>query len=56
MVPVDKEKLDGDMIRLTVDAIGAIINGQPERAEYYTSVLGWLKMLAEIIKQEEQND
>lgn len=56
MIPIDKNKLDRDMMELTMDAVGALINGEHEKAEHYSSVLGWLKMLADIIREEEKKE
>lgn len=56
MIPIEKEKLDSDMMKLTMDAVGALINGEHEKAEHYSSVLGWLQMLADIIREEERKE
>jgi hypothetical protein len=56
MVQIDKDQLEGDILRLSMDAVGAIMNGENERAKYYTNLLGWLYMLRDFIRAEEQNE
>lgn len=56
MIQIDKDKLNSDMMWLSLDAVGAIMNGEHERAEYYSRLLSWLNMLYEIIRAEEQKN
>lgn len=55
MIEIDKDQLESDILRLSMDAVGAIMNGENERAKHYTSLLGWLYMLRDFIRAEEQN-